>query len=131
VQHTDSEPDCKPAAAIEPRASERWNYLTIAAAEKAERLIDVALPLVGLSPNPALQSELLERAADLVDVARFAGEISLLLEGLHRPRLLGALPDPRQAQICIRLGCRNLTAEGCGLYCERHYYFGGGRAVRS
>jgi hypothetical protein len=36
---------------------------------------------------------------------------------------------PRQGQMCVRLGCVDLAAEGCGFYCRRHYENGNAAAV--
>ena len=85
---TQKTPEGKPQSAI-PRPSARWAHLVTIMLELAE--LDM-LSATSSPPRiiPALRRMFLANAAELLDHARFCGEISLILEG-RRVLLLQAV----------------------------------------
>lgn len=102
MQHTDSPGEIKRTDTVPPWPPRPWCDLTTRSLATAERKIHEALPLSGPAPSDEIKALLLEDAADLVDLARFAGEIALILGGDSRPRRLSAAP------------CRCTRCDGCG-----------------
>lgn len=96
MQHSHFAPESKPATDLSdpriPWPPARWNDLTVRSMDLAQDRINTALPLEGPAPSDLVKSELLEQAADLVDLAKFAGEVSLVLLGSRRPLALPPLP---------------------------------------
>jgi hypothetical protein len=85
---TEKSTEGKPQSAT-PRPSARWAHLVTIMLDLAE--LDIIL---GISSPPriipALRRMFLANAADLLDHARFCGEVSLILEG-RRMHLLQAV----------------------------------------